>query len=315
MVEVIPAIDCKRGWQIRTEASMGKHGMAGQGRDRGATPWVQECARTVGAGSGQATHPTPLCDLCALLRDWRMNSEERQALRQVHLGLQIVLVDGDEAMRHTARKMVQAQCDGWALEAFHPCGAAEALSPARVASSRAELEPHHPQAFRPDILLVGVGSSGPSRLGCVRELKALAPKLPVVVISGQADEAWLVQCCLAEADGWLIKSSAPGELAWAVSEAVQGHPVLCRKAQAAVMDYLRLLGSTSRCKKLSWREREIMLLVMRGATNKEISKKLGIDEGTVHWHLNNAFKKMDVHSRGEARREYAGVNSCCSDAF
>ena len=249
------------------------------------------------------------------MQERRKKPEERQAPRRAGHGVHIALVDGDDATRIAAEQMLQAQRDGWTLEAFRPCGAAEAPSPAEAGSSLAAVEAQCPQAFRPDIVLVGVGSSGPSRRGCVRKLKAFAPKLPVVVISGQADEAWLVQCCLAEADGWLIKSIAPGELAWAVSEAVQGHPVLCRKAQAAVMDYLRLLGSTSRCKKLSWREREIMLLVMRGATNKEISKKLGIDEGTVHWHLNNAFKKMDVHSRGEARREYAGVNSCCSDAF
>ena len=111
---------------------------------------------------------------------------------------------------------------------------------------------------------------------------------------------------------YLIKPVAPEYLVWAVSEAAQGRPVLCGEVQTAVLGYLRRVGATTRCKALGWREREIMLLVMRGATNKDIARKLGIEAGTVHWYLNKVFKKMQVHSRDEARRRFAGggVNSC-----
>ena len=84
----------------------------------------------------------------------------------------------------------------------------------------------------------------------------------------------------------------------------QGQPFLCGEAQAAVIDYLRGLGGTGRCKRLSWREREIMLRITDGTPNEDIATELGISEGTIHWHINSIYKKLRVHGKDEARRRF-----------
>ena len=162
----------------------------------------------------------------------------------------------------------------------------------------------------PDVVLLEAWFPALSGIDCARRLTARLPKARIVMFTACSDHDTVVESLMAGAWGYLTKPVAPACLVWAVSEAAQGHPVLCGEAQAAVMDYLRLLGSTSRSKTLSWRERQVMLLLMRGATYKETANELGISEGTIHRHLHAIYKKLRVHGRDEARRKFAGgVNS------
>jgi DNA-binding NarL/FixJ family response regulator len=279
-----------------------------RGQDQGRGPTGEKHPCRAVAGGERATHITGQCGLCALLQECRKKSAERQAPGRALHGLRIALVDGDKAVCHAVRQMVQAQRDGWILEAFHPCGAAEAPSPVRVASSQAVLEAHHPQALRPDIVLVGVGSSGPSRLGCVRKLKALAPKLPVVVISGQSDEVWLVQCCLAGADGCLLKTTTRDALARAVNSAVQGQPVLCPEAEKAVVNFVHRMGAALWFRHLSRREQEIVVCLAEKLSDKEIAERLGITNSTVHMHLLHLYHKLEAHTRAQAVSKLLGAS-------
>jgi DNA-binding CsgD family transcriptional regulator len=78
------------------------------------------------------------------------------------------------------------------------------------------------------------------------------------------------------------------------------------------MTYIRQIGEDGRCGTLTRREREVMLLIVDGFSDKEMSKKLGIDQGSAHWHVMNVFKKLGVHSREAARRVAVrgGVVAC-----
>ena len=115
--------------------------------------------------------------------------------------------------------MVRTERVGWALEIYHP------LCPNA-------LEGDHGHGSPADIVLVGVPNREGSRLACVRRIKALAPDLPVLIISGDADHASIVECCAAGIAGYVLKPFAPGELARVVSSVARGWPVLCREAVA-----------------------------------------------------------------------------------
>jgi DNA-binding NarL/FixJ family response regulator len=71
-----------------------------------------------------------------------------------------------------------------------------------------------------------------------------------------------------------------------------------------VVTYFHRLGASTRCKTLSWREREVMLHALNGMPNKDLATALRITEGTLHSHWDNIFKKLGVHSRDEARRKF-----------
>jgi DNA-binding NarL/FixJ family response regulator len=216
-------------------------------------------------------------------------------------------VDGDERVHDFVRQAFEAHASGWTLDShLTPHSALGALGAISAT----------PFAQPPHVVLLEARLPVLSGIDCARRLTTRLPKARIVMFTACADNDTIVESLMVGAWGYLIKPVAPECLVWAVSEAAQGRPVLGGEAQAAAMDYIRRTGASDRCKTLSWREREVMLLLINGATTKDVARKLGIEEGTAHWHLDNIFKKLHVHSKDEARRKFAGggVNSCSPGA-
>jgi DNA-binding NarL/FixJ family response regulator len=147
---------------------------------------------------------------------------------------------------------------------------------------------------------------GLSGIDFVRRLAARLCEPRLVIFTACADHDTIVESVAAGALGYLIKPTIPGYLVAAISEAAQGRSVLCGQAQDAVTNLMRRIGASKRCRTLSWREREVMLLLTNGASSSDIARKFSIEEGTVHRHLHNIFKKLHVHSKVDARRRFAG---------
>ena len=262
--------------------------MAGQARGPGLTG--KEHPGAAGVVGGQAIHTAQPGDLCA---PPRYPSGHSKRSRQFAPRLRVALVDGDERVHDFVRQAFVVYANGWVLDSHVTLDAALGL------------DSTHSRAL-PDVLLLEGQVPGLPGIEYARRLTARLPRARIVMLTACAGHDTIVESVMAGVHGYLIKPVAPEYLVWAVSEAAQGRPVLCGEVQTAVLGYLRRVGATTRCKALGWREREIMLLVMRGATNKDIARKLGIEAGTVHWYLNKVFKKMQVHSRDEARRRFAG---------
>jgi DNA-binding NarL/FixJ family response regulator len=251
---------------------------------------------------GLATHTAPPCDLCGWCR------QPAKPPNTPH-GLRIALLDGDAGTRLVARQMVQAQRDGWTLDVYNPsCPVREAAS--RKGSSRPyALEGDHGPGSRPDIILLGLAGRTDARHACVRKIKALAPALPVLVISGDCDAASIAECCAAGADGYLLKPLAPEELARAVLSAAQGWPVLCREAQKAILNVLHRAATATTVwfPGLTGREQEIAGCLVARWRDKETAEYLRMARGTVHVHLVGLYKKLGVHSRQQAVARLLGV--------
>ena len=292
-----------------------KSGMAGQ--DRGREPTAEKHPRSAvmsgddascsGSPAGAASVPGAACALSI-------------PGHQLATGLRVALVDTDPSAQEFVRQAFAAHANGWVLashqgpdtllEVLRPPGIRHAVPPAPSAHELSTLPPinRHLQAAHaaPDLILLDPDRPGASGADAVRRLAARLPWSRILMFTSCSEGATIIRAVDAGACGYLIKPVVSEFLVYAVGEAAVGRAVFCTEAQAAMVEYVRRTGAAKGCQTLSWRERETMLLVMRGATNKEISKELGIDEGTVHWHMNNAFKKMQVHSRGEARLKWGG---------
>jgi DNA-binding NarL/FixJ family response regulator len=258
---------------------------------------------------GLATHTAPPCDLCALCRQPAKPPNTHHWPRPTPHGLRIALVDDDAATCLVARQMVQAQRDDWTLEVYHPsCPLREAAS--RKGSSRpSALEGDQGPGNRPDIILLGLAGHTDARLACVRRIKALAPALPVLIISGDSDVASIMGCSAAGADGYLLKPLAPEKLARAVLSAAQGWPVLCREAQKAILNVLHRAATATTVwfPDLTGREQEIAGCLVARWRDKETAEYLRMARSTGHVHLVGLYKKFGVHSRQQAVARLLGV--------
>jgi DNA-binding NarL/FixJ family response regulator len=215
--------------------------------------------------------------------------QARRCARRRHLRLG--LLDPDEKVHAFVRKALRTGDAGWVLEAH--CDFQDALR----AISRSP-----PNVLVTEILLPEV-----SEIEHIQKLTAVAPRLPIVVLTSSEETALLWQCLQSGALGYLMKPASAEGLLRAISKARQGLPFLCQEAQVALVKALR----TTSCKiarlSLTAREREVMECLSQKLSDKDIAERLGMAAGTVHVHCRRLFRKLRSHGRGDAVAKFLGL--------
>ncbi len=156
-----------------------------------------------------------------------------------------------------------------------------------------------------DVAILDISLGGKSGLDVLKEIKQLHPHLPVLMFSMHSEEVYARRAINAGAQGYITKGSPSSELFAAINKVANGGrylaPELAEKMVFAT-DAEKLLHET-----LSDREYEIMLLIARGKSNKEIAEQLAIDSRTVTTHRRRLLDKMNMSADSELN-EYARVN-------
>jgi DNA-binding NarL/FixJ family response regulator len=157
----------------------------------------------------------------------------------------------------------------------------------------------------PDVVLMDINLPKMSGIECVRKLKALMPKVQVLMLTMYEDDELVFQSLVAGASGYLVKRTAPAELLDAIGQVHAGASPMSGKIARTVVEYFHKMtsGSTQQ-EKLSAREEEILDLLAKGYRYKEIADALSISFETVRSHLKNIYDKLHVHSRTEAVVKY-----------
>lgn len=156
----------------------------------------------------------------------------------------------------------------------------------------------------PDLVLVGTGRPERSALAWVRHLKTSLPLLPILILVVSSDPEDLLLALATGATGLLLWPAAPPDLMDAVRGVVDGRWHFCRKAQEQLGPLLARLGLGALAgKALHSREQDVLVQLLQLHTDKEIAKRLGISEETVHWHLVRLFRDYEVHRREDLIRK------------
>jgi len=160
--------------------------------------------------------------------------------------------------------------------------------------------------YEPEVLLTDIGLPDGSGIDLIRDLRSAGREILSMVITVFGDEDHLVRAIEAGARGYLLKGSAPDEVAEAILQLLAGgSPVsapvashLLRRfpaTEAAAGD-----SESARAHALTPREREVLELVAKGFTFPEIGGLLGVTSHTVTTHVRRMYRKLEVRSRGEA---------------
>jgi DNA-binding NarL/FixJ family response regulator len=141
-----------------------------------------------------------------------------------------------------------------------------------------------------DIGLVVASGGEADRVRAIRAAAAAAPDRPLLVVMPAASSnASLRRALLAGAAGIVLDAEAERALAPTAAAVLAGQLTVPTG-----------LGRQIAPRPLSHREKEIMALVARGLTNREIATRLFLSESTVKTHLSSAFRKLDARSRADA---------------
>ncbi|MCH7789086.1 MAG: response regulator transcription factor [Acidobacteria bacterium] len=139
--------------------------------------------------------------------------------------------------------------------------------------------------------------------GGVAVAKAVGEQVPVVILSVSESESDLLDAVAAGALGYLVKSTEPDELRRQLWKAAKGEPVYSPSLAALVLvEFRRLKKADVDGESLTEREREVLQLVARGHTYKEIGEELFIAEKTVENHTRNILKKLHLNRKNELIR-------------
>ena len=164
----------------------------------------------------------------------------------------------------------------------------------------------------PDVLLLDIAMPGWDGLLTAEKITTACPAIKIVMVTVFEDEDKLLAAFKAGARGYVLKGVSARELATVVRAAAHGEVYVAPSLAAGILVALTRGRSADPLQELTEREQEILKLVGKGLTNREIGERLHLSEKTIKHYITNILEKLQVRSRVEAalvaaRREWKGM--------
>lgn len=163
----------------------------------------------------------------------------------------------------------------------------------------------------PDVVLMDLVMPKVDGIAAIRRITALSPSTRVLVLTSFSDDEKVFSAIKAGALGYLMKDSSPADLADAIRAVYRGEPSLDPAIAKKLMEHLSKGEEVIAEGDLTLREKEVLRLIARGNSNREIAASLQISEKTVKNHVTNILQKLHLSDRTQAalyavRRRMAG---------
>jgi len=151
-------------------------------------------------------------------------------------------------------------------------------------------------ALHPDVVLMDLRMAGMDGVAATIQIRKQQPETPVLVLTTYDSDADIRRAIEAGATGYVLKDTPRSQLFSAIRAVAQGKSALAPAVLTRLLRYVQTPVEEA----LSTREIEVLILVARGSSNKEIARSLHISEATVKSHLIHIFSKLGVADRTAA---------------
>jgi DNA-binding NarL/FixJ family response regulator len=154
----------------------------------------------------------------------------------------------------------------------------------------------------PDVVLMDVRMPDLNGIEATRELMRAAPSARVLILTTFEQDDYVFGALRAGASGFLLKRTRPEELIAAVHTIAAGNSLLSPSVTRLVIDRMAQqplpeLTAQARLDELTRREREVLELIARGLSNREIAAELFVEESTVRTHVKRIQMKLQLRDR------------------
>ncbi|UCG83216.1 MAG: response regulator transcription factor [Dehalococcoidia bacterium] len=202
--------------------------------------------------------------------------------------IRILIADDHTVLRQGTRKLLEDEPD---MEVV-----AEALDGEEAVNLAREL--------KPDVVLMDIAMPGLDGIAATKMIKQEYPEINVLILSAYDDDPFVFKLLQAGAAGYLLKSVHSQELISGVRAVHHGdsvlHPTIARKVLSRLAFASGKSSDAGTTGGLTDREIELLRLMTKGLSNKEIANELELSIRTVQGHVAQIFNKMGVNSRTEA---------------
>lgn len=149
---------------------------------------------------------------------------------------------------------------------------------------------------QPDVVLLDLRLPFLDGVTVMQRVRAQHPHIRFLVVTTYDTDEYIGPALDAGANGYLLKDATPDELMRAIRSLVRGGAALEPGVAARLLERV----SEERSDTLSNRERDVLRLLVNGASNRTIATRLDLSENTVRSHISHILNKLNVQSRGEA---------------
>ena len=154
----------------------------------------------------------------------------------------------------------------------------------------------------PDVVLMDVRMPDLDGIGATRELTRVAPRTRVLILTTFEQDDYIFGALRAGASGFLLKRTRPEELIEAVHTIGAGDSLLSPSVTRRVIDRMAQqptpdLTDQTKLSELTPRERQVLDLVARGLSNREIAGELVVEESTIRTHVKRILMKLELRDR------------------
>ncbi len=214
------------------------------------------------------------------------------AVRSAGICIRVLLVDDHALVRQGLRMFIEMQDDMQVV--------GEGSNGAEAVELAAQTQP--------DVILLDLVMPGMDGIDAIRRILERSPLSRVLVLTSFGEDDKVFPAIRAGAQGYLLKDIQPRELIKAIREMHQGktqlHPDIARRLLSAVTDNPPAPAKAAPISKemegLTEREREVLDLIARGLSNREIAAKMVISEKTVKTHVSNLLGRLGLEDRTRA---------------
>ncbi|MEX0781562.1 MAG: response regulator transcription factor [Dehalococcoidia bacterium] len=199
----------------------------------------------------------------------------------------VMLVDDHEIVRFGLRSLIDSEPD------MHVVG--EAIDgPSAIRQA---------EALRPQVIVMDIRMGPLDGIEACRAIRERMPEAAVLMFTSFGTDEAVMGALVAGASGFLVKNTGRDDLLRAIRALAEGHSLLDPAVTRRVTEQLVALASKSEPEEiagLSPREREVLLRIAEGDTNRQIAERLVISEATARNHVSHVLEKLGLSRRSEA---------------
>lgn len=174
-----------------------------------------------------------------------------------------------------------------------------------VAATGLEATARFPAA-RPQVVVLDLQIPAPNGVEVTRTVLSHDPSARVLILSASGEHADVLEAVKAGATGYLVKSASSKELIAAVRAVAAGDTVFTPGLAGLVLGEFRRMADPGEpedpASELTERETEVLRMVAKGLSYKQIAERLFISHRTVQNHVQNTLRKLQMHNRVELTR-------------
>ena len=160
--------------------------------------------------------------------------------------------------------------------------------------------------IEPDVLVLDLTMPGLSGLEVAARVRSERESIGVLILSMHDHPEYVLEAVRTGARGYVLKDAQPDELRAAVRAVHEGreyfHPNAAKQLSTALREESEAARRRSRADQLTKREREVLVRIARGMTNKDIAAELGISPRTVETHRDSLARKLRMRSVADLTR-------------